>query len=56
MGRLRRKWKRGERGFQGEQGGSRGYLLSGHGLMNVEEQRMGKETVGTCWFLVVVPE
>lgn len=30
--------------------------MSGHGLMNIEEQRIGRETVGGCWFLMVVTE
>lgn len=33
----------------------RGYY-SGHGLTNFEEQRMCKEMVGRCWFLMVVTE
>lgn len=30
--------------------------MSGHGLMNIEEQRIGRETVRGCWFLMVVTE
>lgn len=30
--------------------------MPGHGLMNIEEQRMGRGTVGVCWFLMVVTE
>lgn len=30
--------------------------MSGHGLVNVGEQRVGKETAGGCCFLMVVTE
>lgn len=36
--------------------GRGGTSMSGHGLMNIEEQRIGRETVGGCWFLMVVTE